>query len=76
MNIEVRLQGATVLVRHLCGLKPGDVLTISHPINGTVDGLVNEKTKFRGHLSSDGPHVTFQIDACVPSPASAVDPTS
>ncbi len=76
MDIEVRLQGATVLVRDLCGLKPGDVLTISHPINGTVDGLVNEKTKFRGRLSSNGPHVAFQIDACVASPASAADPAS
>ncbi len=75
MNVEARLQGATVLVRDLCGLKPGDVLTVLHPIDGAVEGLVNEKTKFRGHLLSNGPHVTFQIDACVRSAPSPIGPS-
>ncbi len=69
MSVEVRVQGATVLVREVCGLKVGDVLTVFHPVDSAVDGLVNGKPKFRGHLVGDGPKVAFRVDERIHSPA-------
>ena len=50
LDMEVRLDGSTILTRDLLDLRPGDVLMLNHPLNREAVGLVNGSPKFRGDV--------------------------
>ena len=61
MELEVRLEGATVPTRELLKLKVGDVLQLDYPAGGEATAMINGRPRFLGKLASSGTRLACQI---------------
>ncbi|HEY2842725.1 MAG TPA: FliM/FliN family flagellar motor switch protein [Bryobacteraceae bacterium] len=61
MEMEIRLDGSTILTRDLLDLRTGDVLMLNHPLTKEAVGLVNGSPKFRGDVSVTGGTSGFRV---------------
>ena len=63
MNLEVRLEGATVRARDLAGIAVGDVLLLEQPVAARVTGLLNGQPRYWGYLARAGPRQAYEVTA-------------
>ena len=63
MNLEVRLEGATVLARDLAGIDVGDVLLLEQPVAARVTGLLNGQPRYWGYLARAGSRQAYEVTA-------------
>ncbi len=62
LHMDARLEGPTLLVEDVAGLKVNDVLRLDFPIERPLNLLVNGTLKYRGHLVSTGQKKAFLIE--------------
>jgi len=75
LALDVRLQGARVLVEDLLRLVEGDVLTFDFPVDRPLDGLLNGRLRFRGRVVDKGRKRGFLLETA-PILTDAADKTS
>jgi flagellar motor switch protein FliM len=63
LDLEVRLDGSTILTRDLLDLRAGDVLMLNHPLTREAVARVNGSPKFLGDVSVLDTASTFRISA-------------
>jgi flagellar motor switch protein FliM len=63
VEMEVRLEGSSLPIRDLIGLKAGDVLQLDYPEDRKAGGLLNGEPKFLGRLVRSGQNLAYEIDA-------------
>src|SRR5882762_4769401 len=61
MSTGSRLEGATFTVEDFLGLEDGDLLTFDHPLERSLDCIVNGKQKFKGQVVRLGNKKAFRI---------------
>jgi flagellar motor switch protein FliM len=61
--MEVRLEGSSLRIRDLIGLKPGDVLELDYPEDRKAAGLLNGDPRFLGRLVRSGQNLAYEIAA-------------
>lgn len=61
VQADVRLNGPTLLLDDLLNLKVDDVLTFDYSTKKEVDLTLNGKTKFVGHIVTNGHRRSFQV---------------
>jgi flagellar motor switch protein FliM len=69
LALEARMEGPTLSVGDLLGLREGNLLTFDFPVERPVDLVVNGAPKFTGHVVSTGRKRACQIGAIRPLPA-------
>ena len=62
LNMDARLQGPTLTVQDMMGLRVGDILAFDYPIEAPVDLLVNGKPKHKGYIQTNGRRVALRVD--------------
>ena len=65
LGLDVRLRGSRLLVRDLLRLAEGDVLTFDFPVGRPLEGLLNGKLRFQGHVMQAGRKRGFLVEAPV-----------
>lgn len=60
--LDARLEGPTLLVEEVAGMKVDDVLTFDFPVGRPLALLVNGKLKYKGHLVTTGHKKAFLIE--------------
>jgi flagellar motor switch protein FliM len=63
LEMEVRLEGSSVRIRDLIGLKPGDVLEMDYPEDRKATALLNGEPRFEGRLVQSGQNLAYEIAA-------------
>lgn len=63
VEMEVRLEGSSLRIRDLIGLKPGDVLELDYPEDRKAAGLLNGDPRFLGRLVRSGQNLAYEIAA-------------
>lgn len=63
LDMEVLLEGPTIGMRELLGLKPGDLLVLDHGIQRPLRLTVNGICKFEGKLLTSNGRKSLQIEA-------------
>jgi len=61
LDVECALSGASIRVRDLLSLEPGDVLDLGVPLDSTVTALVNGHPHFEGDLVANGPRTAMVV---------------
>jgi flagellar motor switch protein FliM len=62
LHLDARLQGPTLTVEDLMGLRDGDILAFDYAIESPVDLLVNGLPKYKGHVRNTGRRIALHID--------------
>jgi flagellar motor switch protein FliM len=62
LHMDARLEGPTLLVEDLAGIRANDVLRLDFPIERPLNLLVNGTLKYRGRLVSTGQKKAFLIE--------------
>ncbi len=62
VDIDVTLDGPTLLLEQLMKLDEGDVLGFDYPVDKPLDLSINGKLKYRGHIAAVGRKLGFLID--------------
>lgn len=62
VELEVRLQGPTLAVNEILGLKAGQVITFDYALNKPLHGLVNGDLTIMGRVVGAGRKRAFQVD--------------
>ena len=62
MHLDGRLEGPTMTVDNLMGLKEDDVLAFDYPVGRLVDLSLNGKLKYRGRVVTTGRKRAFAIE--------------
>ncbi|HVY91224.1 MAG TPA: FliM/FliN family flagellar motor switch protein [Bryobacteraceae bacterium] len=70
LNLDAVLQGATIKIRDLLAMSPGQILTIGNSEDSSFDCLVNGKAQFTGSLVPSGERCALRIETL----AGAADP--
>jgi flagellar motor switch protein FliM len=60
--LESRLQGTTLTLAEILKLTEGALLVLDWPLDRPIDGVVNDVSKFRGHLVTSGKKRGFLVD--------------
>jgi flagellar motor switch protein FliM len=68
MTLEARLEGCTLKVRDLLALEEGHLLTLDHPVDGSIDLLVNTAHKYTAQVVSTGKKRACLIEKIAPLP--------
>jgi flagellar motor switch protein FliM len=63
VEMEVRLEGASLPIGDLIRLKARDVLELDYPVDQQAVGLLNGEPMFRGRLVRSGQNLAYQVDA-------------
>jgi flagellar motor switch protein FliM len=69
LEIEVRLEGPTVLLKDLMQLSEGTVLRLEYPVGELLNGVANGQRKFRGQPVSTGGKKAFLVEEIAPGTA-------
>jgi flagellar motor switch protein FliM len=69
LTVEARMEGPTVTVRDLLGLREGHLLMFDHPVDRAVELLVNGSHQFTGNLASTGTKRACVVEKVRPRPA-------
>jgi flagellar motor switch protein FliM len=65
LRLEARVHGAKMQAGQLLAMKEGDVLTLPHPFDRPVDGLLNGKLKYKAQLATNGSKMSMRVaDHC------------
>jgi flagellar motor switch protein FliM len=67
--VRVEVGSATVTLRELSDLQPGDVITLDRFIHEDVDVFVNNEHRFRGRPGTTGSRLAVQITQFIEAPA-------
>ncbi|HVV45074.1 MAG TPA: FliM/FliN family flagellar motor switch protein [Bryobacteraceae bacterium] len=70
LNLDAVLQGATIRIRDLLAMAPGQVLTIGNSEDSSFDCLVNGKPQFTGSLVPSGERCALRIETLAGTPES------
>jgi flagellar motor switch protein FliM len=62
VEMDSRLEGASLTIEDFLNLHEGDLLEFDHPLERSLDGIVNGKFKFKGQVVSLGHKKAFRID--------------
>jgi flagellar motor switch protein FliM len=62
LNLDAVLQGATIRIRDLLAMAPGQILTIGNSEDSAFDCLVNGKPQFTGSLVPSGERCALRIE--------------
>jgi flagellar motor switch protein FliM len=62
VEFDSRLEGARFSVEDFLSLEEGDLVTFDHPLQRSVDGIINGKVKFKGRLVRVGNNKAFRIE--------------
>ena len=62
VEFDSRLEGARFSVEDFLSLEEGDLVTFDHPLQRSVDGIINGKVKFKGQLVRVGNNKAFRIE--------------
>jgi len=62
VELDSRLDGASVNVEDFLKLREGDLLQFDHPLERSVQCIVNGKPKFQGQVVCMGHKKAFRID--------------
>ncbi|HEU5021044.1 MAG TPA: FliM/FliN family flagellar motor switch protein [Bryobacteraceae bacterium] len=62
LSLDAVLQGATIRIRDLLAMAPGQVLTIGNSEDSSFDCLVNGKPRFTGSLVPSGERCALRIE--------------
>jgi len=65
VQVEAIVGGASLRMRDLLALEPGQVVTLGPPANCSVEFVINGLPKFRGELVANGRNQAFQISSPV-----------
>jgi len=68
LSLDAVLQGATIRIRDLLTMTPGQVLTIGNSEDSSFDCLVNGKPQFTGSLVPSGERCALRIETLAGSP--------
>jgi flagellar motor switch protein FliM len=63
VRVEAIVGGASLRMRDLLALEPGQVVTLGPPANCSVEFVINGQAKFRGELVVNGRNQAFQISS-------------
>ena len=61
VELDSRLEGASLTAEDFLSLKEGDLLEFDHPLERPLDCLVNGKLKFKGEVVSLAQRTAFRI---------------
>ncbi len=67
ISVDARLEGPTMTVADLLEMSEGHILALDHPVDRSLNLLVNGKVKFHGNLISTGRKRGFDVTA-LPEP--------
>jgi flagellar motor switch protein FliM len=70
LSLDAVLQGATIRIRDLLAMAPGQVLTIGNSEDSSFDCLVNGKPQFMGSLVPSGERCALRIETLAGAPVS------
>ena len=70
LSLDAVLQGATIRIRDLLAMAPGQVLTIGNSEDSSFDCLVNGNPRFTGSLVPSGERCALRIEALAGPPES------
>jgi flagellar motor switch protein FliM len=62
VELDSRLEGASLTIEDFLSLQEGDLLQFEHPVERPLDCLVNGKLKFRGQVVSLAHRKAFRIE--------------
>jgi flagellar motor switch protein FliM len=62
LTLEARMDGPTLTVRDLLALSEGHLLTFDHPVDRSIELLINDTRKFTGQIVSTGKKRACQIE--------------
>ncbi len=62
MLLDARLQGPTLMVEDMVGLKVDDVITFDFSVERPINLLVNGSLKYKGHLVGAGQRKAFLVE--------------
>jgi flagellar motor switch protein FliM len=62
LSLDAVLQGATIRIRDLLAMAPGQILTVGNSEDSSFDCLVNGKAQFRGSLAASGERCALRIE--------------
>jgi flagellar motor switch protein FliM len=65
LNVECALAGASIRVRDLLSLEPGDVLDLGLPADSAMTALVNGRPHFEGEMVANGPRTAMVIRSAI-----------
>lgn len=63
LNIDAVLQGASIRIRDLLAMAPGQILTLGNSEDSSLECLVNGRRQFTGMLVPSGSQCAFRIDS-------------
>lgn len=67
LQLDIRLEGPTLSMDELLHLEEGDVFMFDYPVDRPLDGVLNGRLKFKGHVVSAGTKRAFAISDDWPS---------
>ncbi|HVW07874.1 MAG TPA: FliM/FliN family flagellar motor switch protein [Bryobacteraceae bacterium] len=70
LNLDAVLQGATIRIRDLLAMSPGQILTVGNSEESSFDCLVNGKPQFAGSLVPSGERCALRIETLAGPPDS------
>ena len=62
VELDSRLEGASLTIEDFLSLQEGDLLEFDHPLERPLDCLVNGKLKFKGQVVSLAHRMGFRIE--------------
>jgi flagellar motor switch protein FliM len=62
LNLDVRLEGSTLLVQDLMKLEPGHILNFDHALSRPITLSVNGHNKYEGHLVATRNKKSFVVE--------------
>lgn len=65
LNLEAVLQGASIRIRDLLAMAPGQILTVANSEDSSFDCLVNGRQQFTGTLVPSGERCALRIETLV-----------
>jgi flagellar motor switch protein FliM len=68
LTMEARLEGPTLTVEDLLGLREGNVLVFDLPVTRAVELTVNGARKFTAHVVTTGKKRACQVESTRPTP--------
>jgi flagellar motor switch protein FliM len=70
LNLDAVLRGATIRIRDLLAMAPGQVLTVANSEDSAFECLVNGNPQFTGVLAPSGERCALRVETLVGPPAS------
>jgi flagellar motor switch protein FliM len=65
LSVECALSGASIRVRDLLSLEPGDVLDLGLPADSAMTALVNGRPHFEGEMAANGPRTAMVVRSAI-----------